>query len=80
MFWQIHRATIVNVQAIVGVSRDFRGRQLVQVKGHTSKLEVKSQLHASLQTDVAAWICLTSGELLRETRGLFGVRQGFLLF
>ena len=40
MFWQIHRATIVNVQAIVGVSRDFRGRQLVQVKGHTSKLEV----------------------------------------
>jgi DNA-binding LytR/AlgR family response regulator len=40
MFWQIHRATIVNVKAIVGVSRDFRGRQLVQVKGHTSKLEV----------------------------------------
>jgi DNA-binding LytR/AlgR family response regulator len=40
MFWQIHRATIVNVKAIVGVSRDFRGRQLVQVKGHASKLEV----------------------------------------
>jgi DNA-binding LytR/AlgR family response regulator len=39
-FWQIHRATIVNVKAIVGISRDFRGRQLVQVKGHTSKLEV----------------------------------------
>jgi DNA-binding LytR/AlgR family response regulator len=39
-FWQIHRATIVNVKAIVGVSRDFRGRQLVQVKGHASKLEV----------------------------------------
>jgi DNA-binding LytR/AlgR family response regulator len=40
MFWQIHRATIVNVKAIVGISRDFRGRQLVQVKGHTTKLEV----------------------------------------
>ena len=39
-FWQIHRATIVNVKAIVGISRDFRGRQLVQVKGHASKLEV----------------------------------------
>ncbi len=39
-FWQIHRATIVNVKAIVGVSRDFRGRQLVQVKGHATKLEV----------------------------------------
>lgn len=40
MFWQIHRATIVNVKAITGISRDFRGRQLVQVKGHASKLEV----------------------------------------
>jgi DNA-binding LytR/AlgR family response regulator len=40
LFWQIHRATIVNVKAIAGVSRDFRGRQLVQVKGHATKLEV----------------------------------------
>jgi DNA-binding LytR/AlgR family response regulator len=40
VFWQIHRATIVNVKAIVGISRDFRGRQLVQVKGHPSRLEV----------------------------------------
>jgi DNA-binding LytR/AlgR family response regulator len=40
IFWQIHRATIVNVTAIVGISRDFRGRQLVQVKGHPTKLEV----------------------------------------
>ena len=39
-FWQIHRATIVNVEAIAGVTRDFRGRQLVQVKGHRDKLEV----------------------------------------
>jgi len=40
LFWQIHRSTIVNVKAIAGVSRDFRGRQLVQVKGHATKLEV----------------------------------------
>jgi len=40
MFWQIHRSTIVNVKAITGISRDFRGRQLVQVKGHATKLEV----------------------------------------
>jgi DNA-binding LytR/AlgR family response regulator len=39
-FWQIHRATIVNVRAISGVVRDFRGRQLVQVKGYPGKLEV----------------------------------------
>src|SRR5262249_44819478 len=39
-FWQIHRSTIVNVKAIAGISRDFRGRQLVQVKGHATKLEV----------------------------------------
>ena len=39
-FWQIHRATIVNVRAIAGVSRDLRGRQLVTLKNHSQKLEV----------------------------------------
>jgi DNA-binding LytR/AlgR family response regulator len=39
-FWQIHRATIVNVKAINGITRDFRGRQLVQLKNHPEKLEV----------------------------------------
>jgi DNA-binding LytR/AlgR family response regulator len=39
-FWQIHRATIVNVQAIAGVSRDFRGRQLVALRNFPEKLEV----------------------------------------
>jgi DNA-binding LytR/AlgR family response regulator len=39
-FWQIHRSTLVNVKAIAGVSRDFRGRQLVAVKGHKEQLEV----------------------------------------
>jgi DNA-binding LytR/AlgR family response regulator len=40
LFWQIHRATLVNVNAIEGVTRDLRGRHLVMVKGHTEKLEV----------------------------------------
>ncbi|NKI95697.1 LytTR family DNA-binding domain-containing protein [Rhizobacter sp. SG703] len=39
-FWQIHRSTLVNTQAISGVTRDLRGRQLVSVKGHGEKLEV----------------------------------------
>lgn len=39
-FWQIHRSTLVNVNAIAGVSRDLRGRQIVAVKGHGQKLEV----------------------------------------
>jgi DNA-binding LytR/AlgR family response regulator len=39
-FWQIHRASIVNVQAIAGVTRDLRGRQLVQLKNYPQKLEV----------------------------------------
>jgi DNA-binding LytR/AlgR family response regulator len=46
-FWQIHRSTLVNVQAIAGVSRDFRGRQIVSVKGHPQKLEV-SRSYAGL--------------------------------
>ena len=39
-FWQIHRSTLINVKAIAGVSRDFRGRQIVAVRGHNQKLEV----------------------------------------
>ncbi len=39
-FWQIHRSTLVNVKAITGVTRDFRGRQIVSVKGHKEQLEV----------------------------------------
>jgi len=39
-FWQIHRSTLVNVKAIAEVTRDFRGRQIVHVKGHPEKLEV----------------------------------------
>ena len=39
-FWQIHRSTLVNVKAIAGVARDFRGRQIVSVRGHREQLEV----------------------------------------
>ena len=46
-FWQIHRSTLVSVKAIAGVVRDFRGRQIVSVKGHTQKLEV-SRSYAGL--------------------------------
>ncbi|WP_374585426.1 LytR/AlgR family response regulator transcription factor [Ideonella dechloratans] len=39
-FWQIHRSALVAVNAIAAVTRDFRGRQIVSVKGHPQKLEV----------------------------------------
>jgi DNA-binding LytR/AlgR family response regulator len=39
-FWQIHRSTLINVQAIAGVIRDERGRQMVAIKGRPEKLEV----------------------------------------
>ncbi|WP_426111181.1 LytR/AlgR family response regulator transcription factor [Massilia sp. PWRC2] len=46
LFWQIHRATLVNVNAIEGVTRDLRGRHLVMIKGKSDKLEVsRSFLH-----------------------------------
>jgi DNA-binding LytR/AlgR family response regulator len=46
LFWQIHRATLVNVNAIEGVTRDIRGRHLVMVKGRPERLEVsRSFLH-----------------------------------
>lgn len=40
LFWQIHRSTLVNVNAIDGVTRDMRGRHLVLIKGQPDKLEV----------------------------------------
>jgi DNA-binding LytR/AlgR family response regulator len=46
-FWQIHRSTLVNVDAIAGVQRDLRGRQIVSIKGHPQKLEV-SRSYAGL--------------------------------
>jgi len=39
-FWQIHRSTIVNANAIAGVSRDFRGRISVKLKARSEKLAV----------------------------------------
>ncbi len=39
-FWQIHRGTIVNVHAIAGVTRDFRGDATVKIKGHPEQLRV----------------------------------------
>jgi DNA-binding LytR/AlgR family response regulator len=39
-FWQIHRATVVRVDAVEQVSRNLSGRQVVHVKGSTEKLEV----------------------------------------
>ena len=40
VFWQIHRSTLVNVNAIAGITRDFRDRQIVTVRGNNAKLEV----------------------------------------
>jgi DNA-binding LytR/AlgR family response regulator len=39
-FWQIHRSTVVRVDAVDQVSRDLRGHQIVHVKGSEEKLEV----------------------------------------
>jgi DNA-binding LytR/AlgR family response regulator len=39
-FWQIHRATVVRIDAVEQVSRNLRGNQVVHVKGSDEKLEV----------------------------------------
>jgi DNA-binding LytR/AlgR family response regulator len=40
IFWQIHRSTIVNVNAIGAVSRDLAGRTLVRLKNRKENLQV----------------------------------------
>lgn len=39
-FWQIHRSTIVNVNAIASVSRDFAGHVIVKLKNRKETLPV----------------------------------------
>jgi DNA-binding LytR/AlgR family response regulator len=39
-FWQIHRATVVRVEAVAQVTRNLRGNQVVQLRGRDEKLEV----------------------------------------
>jgi DNA-binding LytR/AlgR family response regulator len=39
-FWQIHRATVVRVDAVEQVSRNLRGHQIVHVRGSAERLEV----------------------------------------
>lgn len=46
-FWMIHRRTIVNANAIRGVSRDLRGRVFVTLKSGNEKLPV-SDTHVHL--------------------------------
>jgi DNA-binding LytR/AlgR family response regulator len=47
VFWQIHRATIVNASAIASVTRDFRGQAHVKVKGKDEVLTV-SRIYSHL--------------------------------
>jgi len=47
MFWQIHRSTLVNVNAIAGVTRDFRGQAHVKIKGKDESLVV-SRIYSHL--------------------------------
>ena len=45
-FWQIHRSTLVNVNAIASVSRDFRGRMQIKLKhGSETLLVAESCAH-----------------------------------
>ena len=46
VFWQIHRGTIVNANAIAGVTRDYRGHLLVKLKQRKETLAVsESYVH-----------------------------------
>lgn len=40
LFWQIHRSTLVNVNAVAGVHRDFKGRMHVRLRNRKETLPV----------------------------------------
>ena len=39
-FWQVHRSNLVNVRAIIDVTRDLRGHLMIRLKGCDEKVEV----------------------------------------
>jgi DNA-binding LytR/AlgR family response regulator len=41
-FWQIHRGTIVNLQHISGITRDYRGRLRVRLRQRAETLAVSA--------------------------------------
>ena len=45
VFWQIHRGTLVNVNAIAGVHRDIGGHLRVKLKGRKETLAVSEPYH-----------------------------------
>ncbi|HXN15519.1 MAG TPA: LytTR family DNA-binding domain-containing protein [Usitatibacter sp.] len=47
LFWQIHRSTVINVNAVAGVIRDFRGQAHVKIKGKGETLVV-SRIYSHL--------------------------------
>jgi len=47
VFWQIHRSTLVNANAIAAVTRDFRGQAHVKIKGKDDSLVV-SRIYSHL--------------------------------
>jgi len=44
-FWQIHRSTLVNVNAIAGVTRDITGHLRVRLKGRNETLAVSESYY-----------------------------------
>jgi DNA-binding LytR/AlgR family response regulator len=40
VFWQVHRATIVNLNAVESVARDASGRVILRLKGREEVLAV----------------------------------------
>lgn len=43
VFWQIHRSTLVNINAVAGVTRDFRGHMSVKLRQRKETLPVSEQ-------------------------------------
>ena len=51
-FWQIHRSTVVRVDAVEQVSRNFRGQSGRACQGPRRKARSEPHLQSSVQADV----------------------------
>jgi len=48
-FWRIHRGTIVNIDAVSGITRDFHGHMRVRLKARKETLAVSERYAASFR-------------------------------
>ena len=75
-FWQIHRGTVVRVDAVEQVSRNLRGHQVVHLKGTERAARGQPHLQSPVQADVGPPASRRRVRALRRSSASDGAAAG----